>query len=297
VTRRGWAALWVVYVIWGSTYLGIELAGETMPAAFAAGVRFLIAGTLMAAWASWRRGPRVLLPARRRLGSALLVGLLLTGANAMLFVAERNVPTSVAALVFSSVPLWLVVFRTGSGDRPRLASLAGTAAGFGGVALLLSLSGRTTAWGLALVVLSALTWSTGSFVAARLPLPEDSLAATAIEMLAGAALLLPLGIAFHGHDSLDPTTFSARSWFGLGYLIVFGSLVGFTAYVWLLANAPIGTVATYAYVNPIVAILLGTLVLSESVTLRTGVGAAIVIAAVAVVIRFEARKVVEPFRE
>lgn len=297
MTRRSWAALWVVYTIWGSTYLGIELAGETMPPVLAAGVRFLIAGMLMAGWASWRRGPRVLLPERRRLGGAILVGLLLPGANAMLFVAERHVPTSVAALVFASVPLWLVVFRTAAGDRPRLASLAGTAAGFVGVALLLNPSGRTTSWGLALVVLSTLTWATGSFLASRLPLPEDSLGATAIEMLAGAALLLPLGLVFHGHDALNPAAFSARSWFGLGYLVVFGSLLGFTAYVWLLANAPIGTVATYAYVNPIVAILLGTAVLHEGVTTRTGVGAAVVIAAVAVVIRFEAKTVVEPFRE
>jgi drug/metabolite transporter (DMT)-like permease len=297
MTRRGWAALWIVYTIWGSTYLGIELAGETMPPVFAAGVRFLIAGVAMATWASWRRGPRVLWPGRRQLGGALLVGLLLPGANAILFVAERHVPTSVAALVFASVPLWLVAFRMAAGDRPRLAPLAGTAIGFGGVALLLSPSGRTTAWGLGLVVLSTLTWATGSFLAARLPLPADSLGATAIEMLAGAALLLPLGIAFHGHDSLNPATFSGRSLFGLAYLIVFGSLAGFTAYVWLLANAPIGTVATYAYVNPIVAILLGTAVLHEGVTARTGIGAAVVIAAVAVVIRYEAREVVEPFRE
>jgi drug/metabolite transporter (DMT)-like permease len=297
MTRRGWAALWIVYTIWGSTYLGIELAGETMPPVFAAGVRFLIAGVAMATWASWRRGPRVLWPGRRQLGGALLVGLLLPGANAILFVAERHVPTSVAALVFASVPLWLVAFRMAAGDRPRLAPLAGTAIGFGGVALLLSPSGRTTAWGLGLVVLSTLTWATGSFLAARLPLPADSLGATAIEMLAGAALLLPLGIAFHGHDSLNPATFSGRSLFGLAYLIVFGSLAGFTAYVWLLANAPIGTVATYAYVNPIVAIGLGTLVLHEGVTVRTGIGAAVVIAAVAVVIRYEAREVVEPFRE
>jgi drug/metabolite transporter (DMT)-like permease len=297
VTGRSWGALWVVYTIWGSTYLGIELAGETMPPVFAAGVRFLIAGALMAAWTAWRRGPRALLPSGRRLGGAILVGFLLPGANAMLFVAERHVPTSVAALVFASVPLWLVVFRTASGDRPRLASLAGTAAGFVGVALLLNPSGQTTGWGLALVVLSALTWATGSFLASRLPLPEDSLGATAIEMLAGAALLLPLGLVFHGHGSLNPASFSTRSWFGLGYLVVFGSLVGFTAYVWLLANAPIGTVATYAYVNPIVAILLGTVVLHEGVTARTGVGAAVVIVGVAVVIRFEAREVVEPFRE
>jgi len=297
MTRRGWAALWVVYTIWGSTYLGIELAGETMPPVFAAGVRFLIAGALMAGWAAWRRGPRVLLPARRQLGGAMLVGVLLPGANAILFVAERHVPTSVAALVFASVPLWLVSFRTATGDRPRLASLAGTAVGFGGVALLLDPAGRATVWGLALVVLSTLTWATGSFLAARLPLPEDTLGATAIEMLTGAALLLPLGIAFHGHGSLDPATFSARSLFGLAYLIAFGSLLGFTAYVWLLANAPIGTVATYAYVNPVVAIVLGTLVLHEGVTVRTGLGAAIVIAAVAVVIRHEAREVVEPFRE
>jgi drug/metabolite transporter (DMT)-like permease len=281
---RVWIALGTVYVIWGSTYLGIELTGETIPPLFAAGVRFLAAASLMLVFTAWRRGPGVLRLRRAELASCVLVGALLPGANAILFVAERHVPTGVAALIIGSVPLWIVLLRTLTGDRPPRAALAGVLVGFGGLVLLVRPSGGAPLWSLLIVVCSAVMWATGSFLSGRLPLPADSFAATSYEMLAGALILLPIGLA-----TTDPqfSEFSARSIFGFFYLVTFGSVIGYTAYVWLLDNAPIGTVATYAYVNPVVAIALGAIVLHESLTWTIGAGAVLVLACVAIVVRHE----------
>jgi drug/metabolite transporter (DMT)-like permease len=281
---RIWIALGTVYLIWGSTYLGIELAGETIPPLFAVGTRFVAAGLLMAGITVWRRGPRAFRVTRAQLGTALLVGALLPGANAVLFVAERRVPTGVASLIIGSVPLWLVLMRTGSGDRPPPAALGAVLLGFAGLALLVRPGGHTPLWSLLLVVGSSLMWAVGSFLSSRLPLPEDAFASTSLEMLAGGAILLPIGaLATHPHFA----AISARSAFGWVYLVTFGSIVGYTAYVWLLDNAPLGTVATYAYVNPIVAIGLGALVLHEQPTWTVAAGAVLVLACVAVVVRHE----------
>jgi drug/metabolite transporter (DMT)-like permease len=279
-----WVALGTVYLIWGSTYLGIELAGETIPPLFAVGTRFVAAGLLMTAFTAWRRGPRVLRVRPAELASAALVGTLLPGANAVLFIAERHVQTGVASLVIGSVPLWVVLLRTFASDRPPAATLAGVGVGFAGLALLVRPTGGAPLWAMLIVVVSAVMWATGSFLSSRLPMPKDSFAATSIEMLVGGAILLPIGLATtHPHFG----EFSGRSIFGWFYLVTFGSLVGYTAYVWLLDNAPIGTVATYAYVNPIVAIALGAIVLHESLTWTIGVGALLVLACVALVVRTE----------
>jgi drug/metabolite transporter (DMT)-like permease len=281
---RVWVALWTVYLIWGSTYLGIELAGETIPPLFAAGVRFMLAGLLMAGIAGWRRGFGVFRVTRAELASCALVGVLLPGANAVLFIAERHVPTGLSALIIGSVPLWVVLMRSATGDRPHASALAGVGLGFCGLVLLVRPSGGAPLWSLLLVVCSALMWATGSFLSSRLPLPGDSFAATALEMLAGGLVLLPLGLATTHPDF---GAFSGRSIFGFFYLVTFGSLIGYTAYVWLLDNAPIQRVATYAYVNPVVAIGLGAVVLHEAITWTIGVGAAIVLASVAIVVRRE----------
>jgi len=202
----------------------------------------------------------------------------------MLFIAERHVPTGLSSLIIGSVPLWVVLLRTLTGDRPPLASLAGVLVGFGGLVLLVRPNGGAPLWSLLLVVCSAVTWATGSFISRRLPMPRDTFAATAYEMLAGGAILLPIGLATtHPHFS----DFSARSGFGWLYLVSFGSIIGYTAYVWLLDNVPIGKVATYAYVNPVVAIALGVIVLHESLTWTIGLGAVLVLACVAVVVRRE----------
>jgi drug/metabolite transporter (DMT)-like permease len=279
-----WVALGTIYLIWGSTYLGIELTGETIPPVFGAAIRFLLAGVLMAAIAAVRRGPGVFRMSRAGLASCVLVGVLLPGANAMLFIAERHVPTGLSSLIIGSVPLWVVLLRTLTGDRPPLAALAGVGLGFGGLVLLVRPSGGAPLWAMLLVVGSAVTWATGAFLSGRLPLPSDSFAATAVEMLAGGLVLLPFALATtHPHFG----SFSGRSIGGFVYLVTVGSLIGYTAFVWLLDNAPIQRVATYAYVNPVVAIGLGALVLHESITWSIGLGAAIVLASVAIVVRRE----------
>jgi drug/metabolite transporter (DMT)-like permease len=281
---RVWVALGTVYVIWGSTYLGIELAAETIPPMFAVGTRFVAAALLMLAFTAWRRGVHALRVTRRELASCAVVGTLLPAGNALLFVAERHVATGIAALIFGSVPLWIVLLRTVSGDRPPLASLAGVVVGFGGLALLVRPSGGSPLWALLVVVCAAAMWALGSFLSSRLPMPRDSFAATAYEMSVGGVLLLSIGLATT-HPRFSE--FSGRSIGGWLYLVSFGSIVGFTAYVWLLDNAPIGRVATYAYVNPVVAILLGVIVLHESVTWTVVVGALLILACVAVVVRRE----------
>jgi drug/metabolite transporter (DMT)-like permease len=277
-----WIALGTVYVIWGSTYLAIAIAVEDLPPLLAVSTRFLVAGGILAAWLAWRRRP-ALRVSRRELGAAALVGVLLPGANAVLFFAERDVPTGLASLIIASVPLWVVLLRLLARERLSRSVVLGVLVGFVGVAILLRPSGGAGAVGLILCVLSSLMWATGSFLSARVALPRDPIAATAYEMLCGGAAMLPLGLVAVG--DLDPSGRSAAAWVYLG---VFGSLVGYTAYVWLLAHVPLNTVATYAYVNPIVAIALGFAFRDEELTPQLLLGAAIVVASVAIVVRREA---------
>ena len=291
MTPRAWAALAAVYVIWGSTYLGIKVAGDTIPAFSAVSARFLLAGGLMASLVAWREGWRALRGTRRELACAALIGLLLPGANGILFVSERTVPTGVASLIVASVPLLVVLLRLAGGERPPPLAIVGVLVGFVGVAVLFHPEGGATWWGIALTGVSALAWATGSYLSQRLP--GDAFVATTFEMLAGGLILLPVGIA----QQLDPGAVSGTSLLAFAYLVLIGSLVGFTAYVWLLHHAPLGTVSTYAYVNPVVAITLGVLFLDEQVTWRILVGAAIVLASVAVVLRRESDAAVEPFSE
>jgi drug/metabolite transporter (DMT)-like permease len=281
VTAHGriWVALGTVYVLWGSTYLGIAYAGETIPPLFAASTRFIAAGALMAVIVKLRGGS--LRVGRRVLGSVILIGCLLPGANAILFFAERHVPTGLAALIFASVPLWLAAMRL-TRERLPWQMLAGVGLGFAGVAVLARPTGAADGWGVALVLVAAFMWATGSYLSSRIPMPDDPFAATSLEMLAGGLVMLPFSLlTVHG---LSPSAASIAGW---AYLVTFGSLLGFSAYVWLLANAPLGLVSTYAYVNPLVAITLGVIFRGEELTWRLLIGAAIVIAAVATVVRQE----------
>lgn len=222
--------------------------------------------------------------APRELASCALVGGLLMGSNALLFRAERTVPTALAALIFCTVPLVVTALRVATGQRPPRSVVVAVLVGFGGVALLLHPEGGATGTGLALTVTAAVGWAVGSFLVAFLPMPAEPLAATAWEMIAGGLVLLPAALV----QGFDPGSVTTRSWLGLAYLVVFGSLVGFTAYSWLLGHAPIGLVATYAFVNPVVAIVLGVVLLDEHLAPRAVVGAAVTLAAVAVVVRREA---------
>jgi drug/metabolite transporter (DMT)-like permease len=277
-TAKVWTALVTVYVIWGSTYLGIAVTGETIPPLFAASTRFITAGALMAGVVLLRGGS--LRVSRRAFRSCVLIGILLPGANAVLFFAERNVPTGLTSLIIASVPLWVVVLRLVGRERLPWPVLAGVGVGFAGVAVLAQPSGGAKSWGIGLCVLSALMWSLGSVLSARVTMPEDPFAATSYEMLAGGIVMLPFSLFTVHHFS--PSTASVLGWI---YLVTFGSVVGYTAYVWLLANAPLGIVSTYAYVNPVVAIILGVLFRGEHLTWRLLIGAAVVVVAVAIVVR------------
>jgi drug/metabolite transporter (DMT)-like permease len=285
-----WSALIVVYIVWGSTYLGIGIVIETIPPLLGGAIRFLAAAGLLAAYVAVRHGPGALRASRRRLGSAALVGiLLLTGGNGMVAVAEQHISTGLAALMVASVPLWLVVFRLATGDRPAAATLTGVITGFAGVALLSLVhhGGSGSALGIAIILVASLSWALGSFLSGRLPLPANSLTTSVYEMAAGGLALIAVAAA--RGESMDPGQVSTRSWLALGYLIVFGSLVAFTAYSWLLGNAPISLVGTYAYVNPAVAVLLGALILNEAVTWPMLIGGLVIIAGVGIVVSTERR--------
>ncbi len=282
-----WAALAVVYVVWGSTYLAIRIVVESMPSLLSGAVRFLVAGLLLLGLLVWRQGTGALRVTRRQLGSAAVVGvLLLVGGNGLVVLAEGSIPSGLAALLIAVVPLWVVVLRRLFGDRPGAGALVGVALGMVGLVVLSapSISGGASIGGVLMLMGASLSWSVGSFGSSRWPLPANPLAASAYEMLAGGLGCLLVALARGEEHGLDLATVSTRSWTALAYLVVFGSLVAFTAYSWLLSAAPLSLVATYAYVNPVVAVLLGWLVLGERLTLSELLGGAIVVAAVCVVV-------------
>jgi drug/metabolite transporter (DMT)-like permease len=239
----------------------------------------------MVAVLSTRRAVR---PTRAQLLSALLVGILLPGANAVVTVAEQEVPSGLAALLIASIPLWVLLMRRAAGEPVSRAGVGAVLVGFAGVALLLrpgEQSGDATVLGLAACVAAAVMWASGSFASPRIRLPPDPLVSTGWQMLLGGLVCVAAGLLAGEAGDVDPAAFSTRSVVALAYLVVFGSWVAFTTYAWLLQNAPISKVATYAYVNPVVAIVLGWLVLDEVITPVTVVGAAIIVVSVALVVR------------
>jgi drug/metabolite transporter (DMT)-like permease len=291
--RTALIALAVVYIAWGSTYLAIRVMDRTIPPFLGAGVRYLAAGAVMlAALIAWRRRlPRI---AARELASLVVVSLLLLVAgNGGVTYAERHVPSGLAALLVASEPLWILVIRTLAGDRPRGATLAGLAIGFVGVGLLVLRGGAqqgVSVVHMLVVVAAAACWALGSWLSGRLPMPADAGAGTTIQMLVGGLVLVTIAPLSGEHWSTLATHASPDSLLSLAYLALFGSVVAFTAYVWLLRHVPISQVSTYAYVNPIVAVALGALVLGERITAVTVLGGAIIVLAVAVVIRAEAQR-------
>ncbi|MEU7073829.1 EamA family transporter [Streptomyces narbonensis] len=292
ITGAVWAALGIVYVVWGSTYLGIRIVVETMPPFLSAGVRFVTAGLLLAGIIAWRQGPAALKVTRRQLGSAVLIGLLLIlGGNGLVVLAETSIPSGLAALLISVVPAWVVLLKAATGQRPTAGGLAGVALGLVGLAVLTlpGLSGEVKVGGVVLVVVATLLWSVGSFSSARLPMPANPFTASAYEMIAGGLGGLAVAFARGEQHGLDVTAVSGRSWAALAYLIVFGSLLAFTAYAWLLQAAPLSLVATYAYVNPVVAVALGALVLGEALSWPIVLGGAIVVGGVCLIVSTERR--------
>lgn len=287
-----WAALGIVYVVWGSTYLGIRIVVETMPPFLSAGTRFVTAGLVLAGLLAWRKGPQVLKVTPRELASAVVIGLLLIlGGNGLVVLAETSIPSGLAALLIAVVPAWVVVLRACSGERPTAGAVAGVLLGLAGLAVLTlpGLSGDVRISGVVLVIAATLMWSVGSFSSSRIPMPANPFTASAYEMIAGGLGGLALGLVRGEQHGLDLSAVSGRSWVALGYLIIFGSLIAFTAYAWLLQAAPLPLVATYAYVNPVVAVLLGALVLNEALTWPIALGGAIVVGGVCLIVSTERR--------
>jgi drug/metabolite transporter (DMT)-like permease len=280
-------ALLAVYLCWGATYLAMRVAVVDIPPHLMAAIRFLTAGVLLYAWIRYRG---VEAPTLLQWRSAVIVGaFLLLAANASVAWAEQRVASGLTALLVASVPLWMVGMDWArSGNRPAMQVIAGLALGIGGVGLLVapSLSGHGQAIdlvGAVVLILASASWAWGSIYSKSAPLPESPFMAAAQEMIAGGVLLLLTAAIVGQFHGFRPSQVSPRAWFSLLYLIVFGSLVGFAAYIWLLNSTAVARVGTYAYVNPVVAVLLGWAVLAEPITTRTVIAALVIVVAVALV--------------
>jgi drug/metabolite transporter (DMT)-like permease len=283
---RIWAALLVVYVVWGSTYLGILLAIKTLPVFLGAAIRFLVAGAFLYAWSIRRGNADADRPVLRHWVTAAVVGAaLLLGGNGLLSWAELRVDSGTSALVIATVPLWMALLdRIAFGQRLSRTAVGGLVVGLGGAVLLGGPTGpgRIDSVGAVVLVLSALCWTAGSLYSRRARLPQRPLVGASMEMLAGGVLLAVLGLSLGEAGQIADV--SLESALALVYLIVFGSLVAFSAYIWLLRVAPTSLVSTYAYVNPVVAVFLGWAIESEPVGVRTVLAGGMILVAVALIV-------------
>lgn len=288
------AAFAAVYIIWGSTYLGIRYAIETLPPFLMAATRFLIAGPILFAWMLRKSGER---PTLIQWRSAAIVGaLLLLGGNGGVTWAEQHVTSSFTALVVGAMPLWMVILGWlvfGHG-RPTGVMAVGLAVGLAGVLLLVGpaeLMGgeHVETAGVVAVLIATLCWATGSLYSRRASLPKNPLLSTGMEMIAGGVLLLVVGLLSGEAADLNLSNVSLKSITALAYLTFFGSLVAFTAYIWLLNNTTTARASSYAYVNPVVALFLGWTLAGEPLTARTIIAAAIIIASVIVITSYRAQ--------
>jgi drug/metabolite transporter (DMT)-like permease len=277
-----------IYIIWGTTYLFIRIAVETMPPFLMAGSRFLVAGLLSFLFLRWRGVAR---PRRIEWRSAAIIGFfLLFGGNGMVTWSEQQVPSGIAALVVAAVPIWMTLFDTFgfSRTRPGKQTILGLALGLLGIVLLIG-PGQilgTASFGLTsllVLLLADIMWSVGSLYSRQAALPDNVFMSTSTEMLVGGGVLLLAGLFTGEAAAVDIASISARSLFAWLYLTVFGSLVAFTAYVWLLKHVRASHVATYTYVNPVIAVFLGWLVLDETITWQTLVAVVVILTAVVLV--------------
>jgi drug/metabolite transporter (DMT)-like permease len=280
------AAFAAIYIIWGSTYLAILFAIETIPPLLMAGVRFSIAGLLLYLWA--RRGESTPATRIQWRNAAMIGALLLVGGNGGVVLAERLVPSGLAALLVAILPIWVVLIEWGrpGGTKPSRGVIAGLILGVIGLVVLIGPStlhpstGGIRIEGVALLIFAEICWASGSVITQHVELPESATLATAMEMIAGGAILLVISLIIGEPMRFDPSGISAKSLLGVLYLITFGSMIAYSAFVWLLRVAQPAHVATYAYVNPVVALFLGWAFAGESLSARTAVASAIIISAV-----------------
>lgn len=301
--------LGIVYVVWGSTYLAIAYVVESMPPLLAAGARFVTAGSLLVAFLvardRWQRARgttssegRLRWPRGVEWRTAFIVGsLLLLGGNGMVSVAEQTIPSGIAAVIIATTPIWLSVFDAFLTRRmPSPVAIGGLVVGLVGVAILLLPSGDIDSLnpaGIGILVVATLCWASGSLYARRGPLPSNHLLGTGMEQLAGGLALLTVAAATGEVGAFRAEGVTTASLLGLAFLVVFGSLVAFTAYVWLLNHVAVTTVATYAYVNPVVAVALGIAFRGETLSLRSLLAAGLIIGAVVAMVSGRPREVEE----
>jgi drug/metabolite transporter (DMT)-like permease len=281
VNGRTALALATVYLAWGGTYPAIRVMVETVPPLLGTGARFLLAGAVMASVLALLGRLRA---ERTALVGAALVGTVILGDIGVLAVAEQEVPAGLAALVIASVPLWVVCLQLVHRERITRRTALAVIAGLGGLALLVSPGGDAPLLWLLVLVVAAAVEAAGQFYSQRVELPSDPLVSTTVQLLAAGAVLALAGVAFGELDELRAGAFSSDSLLAFAYLVVPGSLIAYSAFVWLLRNAPIGTVATYAYVNPVVAVTIGALVLGERVSATMAAGGALILGSVALVV-------------
>ncbi|MFN2637494.1 MAG: EamA family transporter [Gemmatimonadaceae bacterium] len=282
------AAFASIYTVWGSTYLAIRYAVETIPPFLMGGVRFVVSGALLYIWARYRGAPR---PSLLHWRNATIAGaFLLLGGNGAVVWAEQSMPSGLTALLVSILPFWLVIIEwvRPPRRRPSGAVLVGLILGFIGIIVLvgpgnMAGDGDVSTLGALVLIVGSLSWAIGSFFSRDAQLPESGLLTTGMEMLGGGILLIIVGLLSREPIGFDIYAVSRASTIGLLYLITFGSLIGFTSYIWLLDKVSPARLGTYAYVNPVVAVFLGWAVAGETLSVRTGVAAAIVICAVALI--------------
>jgi len=286
---RAWVALIAVYIVWGSTYLAIRFTIETIPPFFSAGIRYLVSGAILYLWRRLSGDPS---PRKVEWRSASIIGLLLLlGGNGLLVWAEQRIPSGIASLLIATAPLWMVLIDSlrPNGARANWLTWLGVLVGFVGIALLANpwqvhtTSPALDPFGMGVLIFAAFSWSIGSLYSRKASLPSSPLLGTGMEMLVGSIGLFAFGTVVGEWSQFHLTAISLRSLGGLAYLIVFGSWIGFVAYTWLLRNTPTPLVSTYAYVNPVVAILLGSVVVHEPLEAIEMVSALIIIGGVVLI--------------
>ncbi|CAB4341114.1 MAG: EamA family transporter [Actinobacteria bacterium] len=299
-------ALLTMYIAWGTTYVGIAFAIETMPDLLAMGMRFLLAFLLLLLVVGLTSGFAQFRISLRQWVNSFVLGIMMLAVGlGVVSSAEHVVPIGVAALIVGSMPIWTGILRMVDNDRPSRKTLIGVLTGFVGLAIILQ-PGETvpragaealnvTLW-MGILVIGNILWSLGSFMTPRLDTPKRPLVLTTFEMFSAGIVLVCVGLA-KGQSFSDFFEASPRSWAGWMYLVIVGSVVGYTTYNWLLANAPISLVSTYSYVNPIVAIALGFVIFHEPVTRNVWLGGFVVVVSVALVITAEQRKSTNPIVE
>ena len=295
---RTWFSLWTVYLVWGSTYFAIAKTVETMPPLLSMGVRFLAAAILLGVYLLARNGISTFRIPRHEVLSASFLGVLtLAFGIGTVAIAEEHIPTGVASLIIAALPLWIALFRTIAREKISKLTWLGTVIGFLGVVVLLqpgsiepinNATSTEVTFYMSIVLIGNLAFAFGTFISPRFQLPKNLLLFTTIEM-AAAGIFMLLAALIRGEDFSRLSEAAPSSWFWFSYLVVIGSILAYSAYLWLVVNAPVSLIATYAYVNPVIAIILGIIFLEEVITKNYALGGLIILLGVLTVVTSESR--------